>query len=60
MTQQEDVVIIGGGQAGAFSGYYLTQQGRRHVVLEQGRVAETWRSQRWDSLSTLVTPNWMT
>ena len=59
MTQQEDVVIIGGGQAGLALSYYLTQQGRRHVVLEQGRVAETWRSQRWDSF-TLVTPNWMT
>jgi putative flavoprotein involved in K+ transport len=59
MTQQEDVVIIGGGQAGLALSYNLTQQGRRHVVLEQGRVAETWRSQRWDAF-TLVTPNWMT
>ena len=59
MTQQEDVVIIGGGQAGLALSYYLTQQGRAHVVLERGRVAETWRSQRWDSF-TLVTPNWMT
>src|SRR2546428_11768903 len=59
MTQQEDVVIIGGGRAGLALSYYLTQQRRTHVVLEQGRVAETWRSQRWDSF-TLVTPNWMT
>lgn len=59
MTQQRDVVIIGGGQAGLAMSYYLTQQGRTHVVLERGRVAETWRSQRWDSF-TLVTPNWMT
>jgi putative flavoprotein involved in K+ transport len=59
MTQQIDVVIIGGGQAGLALSYYLTQQGRAHVVLERGRVAETWRSQRWDSF-TLVTPNWMT
>jgi putative flavoprotein involved in K+ transport len=27
-----------------------------HVVLESGRVAETWRSRRWDSFC-LVTPN---
>ena len=59
MTEQIDVVIIGGGQAGLAMSYYLTQQGRAHVVLERGRVAETWRSQRWDSF-TLVTPNWMT
>ncbi len=58
MTEQRDVVIIGGGQAGLAMSYYLTQQGRAHVVLERGRVAETWRSQRWDSF-TLVTPNWM-
>jgi putative flavoprotein involved in K+ transport len=59
MTQQMDVVIIGGGQAGLALSYYLTQQGRTLVVLERGRVAETWRGQRWDSF-TLVTPNWMT
>ncbi|HEX6556832.1 MAG TPA: NAD(P)-binding domain-containing protein [Ktedonobacteraceae bacterium] len=59
MTRQIEVVIIGGGQAGLAMSYYLTQQRRKHVVLERGRVAETWRSQRWDSF-TLVTPNWMT
>ncbi len=59
MTQQVDIVIIGGGQAGLALSYHLTQKGRTHVVLERGRVAETWRSQRWDSF-TLVTPNWMT
>ena len=30
-----------------------------HVVLERGRVAERWQSERWDSLR-LLTPNWMT
>src|SRR5215471_4630722 len=59
MSERIDVVIIGGGQAGLSLSYYLTQKGRAHVVLERGRVAETWRSQRWDSF-TLVTPNWMT
>lgn len=28
-----------------------------HVVLERGEIANTWRTQRWDSL-TLLTPNW--
>ena len=36
--------------------YCLTEQGRPHVVLEQARIAESWRSKRWDSLR-LVGPN---
>jgi putative flavoprotein involved in K+ transport len=59
MTEHIETVIIGGGQAGLALSYYLTRQGRTHVVLEQGRVGETWRSGRWDSF-TLNTPNWMT
>ena len=59
MTDQFEVVIIGGGQGGLTLSYYLTQQGRSHLVLEQGMVGETWRSGRWDSF-TLVMPNWMT
>ena len=35
----------------------LTDRGIDHVVLERGRVAERWRSERWDSLR-LLTPNW--
>src|SRR4029078_7573326 len=34
----------------------LTHAGVEHVVLERGRVAQTWRG-RWDSFC-LVTPNW--
>src|SRR4029079_5122173 len=30
-----------------------------HVVLERSGVADSWRTQRWDSLR-LLTPNWMT
>ena len=52
-----DVAIIGGGQAGIATSWYLSQAGVEHVVLEAGRVAETWRSRRWDSFC-LVTPNW--
>src|SRR5215217_8613364 len=53
-----DTVIVGGGQAGLATSYYLTQQGREHVVLEQAaRAANVWRNERWDSF-TLVTPNW--
>ena len=51
-----DVVIVGAGQAGLALSNYLTEQGREHLILEQGRVAESWRSKRWDSLR-LVGPN---
>lgn len=50
-------VVIGAGQAGLAASYHLTQRGREHVVLERGRVGETWRSQRWDDF-VLNTPNW--
>src|SRR5260370_27259631 len=57
MSESVDVAIIGGGQAGLATSWYLTQAGVEHVVLESGRVAETWRTRRWDSFC-LVTPNW--
>jgi len=53
-----DTVIIGGGQAGLAMSRSLRDRGRDHVVLERGRIAERWRSERWDSLR-LLTPNWM-
>lgn len=54
-----DVMVIGAGQAGLAVSYYLRAFGIEHLVLERGRVGESWRSARWDSF-TLVTPNWMT
>ena len=53
-----DVVVIGGGQVGLAASWHLSRRGIEHVVLERGRVAETWRFQRWDSFA-LNTPNWM-
>jgi putative flavoprotein involved in K+ transport len=53
-----ETVIVGGGQAGLATSYYLTQYGREHVVLEQAaQASNAWRNGRWDSF-TLVTPNW--
>ncbi len=53
-----ETVIVGGGQAGLATSYYLAQQGHEHVVLEQAAQAgNVWRNERWDSF-TLVTPNW--
>lgn len=53
------VVIIGGGQAGLAMSRCLTERSIPHVVLERGDVANSWRTERWDSLR-LLTPNWMT
>lgn len=52
-----DTVIVGAGQAGLATSWFLTQRGVPHRVLERGRVGEAWRTQRWDSFC-LVTPNW--
>ena len=37
----------------------LTERSIDHVVLERGEVANSWRTERWDSLR-LLTPNWHT
>jgi putative flavoprotein involved in K+ transport len=58
-TISTTVAIVGGGQAGLAMSSCLSRRGISHVVLERGRIAERWRSERWDSLR-LLTPNWMT
>jgi len=55
-VERVDVVVVGAGQAGLATSHELTALGVEHVVLERGRVAQTWRD-RWDSFC-LVTPNW--
>src|ERR1051326_6454406 len=57
VRESAEVASAGGGQAGLATSYHLKQAGVEHVVLESGRVAETWRSRRWDTFC-LVTPNW--
>ncbi|MFN8483043.1 MAG: NAD(P)-binding domain-containing protein [Anaerolineae bacterium] len=58
MTERVDTLIVGGGQGGLAVSYYLSQQGRDHVVLDGAALpADAWRNQRWDSF-TLNTPNW--
>jgi putative flavoprotein involved in K+ transport len=60
MSEMNDVdtVVIGAGQAGLATSYHLAAQGRDHIVLDRGRVADRWLTERWDSLR-LLTPNWM-
>ena len=57
IMEQIETVVIGGGQAGLAMSYYLGQLGREHIILERQRVAERWRSERWDSLA-FQSPNW--
>jgi putative flavoprotein involved in K+ transport len=54
--RRSQVVVVGAGPAGLATSCELTRLGVDHVVLEKGRVAQTWRG-RWDSFC-LVTPNW--
>ena len=57
-TETITVSIIGGGQAGLAMSRCLTDRGIDHVMLERGEIANSWRTERWDSLR-LLTPNWM-
>jgi putative flavoprotein involved in K+ transport len=50
------VAIVGAGQAGLATSCELTRASVEHVVLDRGRIGQTWRD-RWDSFC-LVTPNW--
>jgi len=56
MIEAIELVIIGAGQAGLSLSHELSGAGIEHVVLERGRVAQSWRG-RWDSFC-LVLPNW--
>ncbi|MGH2812424.1 MAG: flavin-containing monooxygenase, partial [Actinomycetota bacterium] len=56
MSDPLDLVIVGAGQAGLATSHQLAKHGVCHVVLEKGRVGQTWRG-RWESFC-LVTPNW--
>ncbi|WP_236794662.1 NAD(P)-binding domain-containing protein [Amycolatopsis sp. GM8] len=52
-------VVIGAGHCGLAISRCLAERSIDHVVLERGEVANSWRTQRWDSFR-LLTPNWMT
>jgi putative flavoprotein involved in K+ transport len=54
--ERVEAVIVGAGQAGLAVSHELQAAGIEHVVLDRGRIGETWRN-RWDSFC-LVTPNW--
>lgn len=52
------VAILGAGQAGLAMSRCLTDRSIDHVLLERGDTANSWRTERWDSLR-LLTPNWL-
>ncbi len=52
-----DAIVIGAGHAGLAISHCLRHRDIDHVVLERGEIANSWRNERWESL-TLLTPNW--
>ena len=55
-VEAAEVLVVGAGQAGLALSRELTARGVDHIVLERGRIAQSWRD-RWDTFC-LVTPNW--
>jgi len=51
------VVIVGAGIAGLCVSYYLSKKKINHIILERGKIGNTWVNERWDSFH-LVNPNW--
>ncbi|TDD71258.1 FAD-dependent oxidoreductase [Jiangella aurantiaca] len=49
-SEEVEVLVVGGGQAGLAMSEHLREGGVPHLVLERHRIAERWRSERWDSL----------
>ena len=49
-VKKTDTLVVGGGQAGLAMSEHLGKAGIPHIVLERSRIAERWRSERWDSL----------
>lgn len=54
----QDSIVVGAGQAGLGTSYFLQKNGLKHTVFEQGRIGESWLSMRWDSFK-LNTLNFM-
>ncbi|WP_037368237.1 flavin-containing monooxygenase [Amycolatopsis orientalis] len=49
-SEQVEALVVGGGQAGLAMSEHLSECGVPHLVLERNRIAERWRTERWDSL----------
>lgn len=51
-VEHVEALVVGAGQAGIAMSEHLTGCGVPHLVVERDRIAERWRTQRWDSLVT--------
>jgi putative flavoprotein involved in K+ transport len=49
-VEKIETLIVGGGQAGLAMSEHLSRRGMPHLIVERHRIAERWRSERWDSL----------
>jgi putative flavoprotein involved in K+ transport len=49
-AEKIDTLVVGAGQAGIAMSEHLSRAKIAHLVVERGRIAERWRSERWDSL----------
>ncbi|UMG93013.1 MSMEG_0569 family flavin-dependent oxidoreductase [Nocardioides sp. TF02-7] len=56
-ARRTSVVVVGGGQAGLATSWFLVRDGVDHAVLEAATAGHEWADTRWDGF-TLVTPNW--
>jgi len=49
-AEKIEALVIGAGQAGIAASEHLGRCGVPHLVVERNRIAERWRTGRWDSL----------
>ena len=49
-VEKIETLIVGGGQAGLAMSEHLSKRRMPHLIVERHRIAERWRSERWDSL----------
>jgi putative flavoprotein involved in K+ transport len=57
LAEHVETLVVGAGQAGLTMSDMLSRRASPHLVLERGRIAERWRSERWDGLRFQF-PNW--
>lgn len=58
MDEKYDAIVIGAGQAGLSTSYFLKKLRAKHLVLERNSIGDSWSSQRWDSF-VVNTPNYL-